>query len=193
MLGRSLFALVAFCSFASAGKAADMASSLPTFALAPPWESPTSIWTGLYVGTGVFVVSGSGSKAHVGGDIEIGYNHEFANRLVVGIHEISGFSPAVFGRGPAKGFDFSTTEVQVGYDMGRWMPYVTSGVTLAKPVTGPQANYMSASQSTNDLFAGPGSLHALPTVGAGVEYAVTPNLHVNVGVSAGNGLGTRFP
>jgi opacity protein-like surface antigen len=193
MFRRSLIALTALCSLTSAGEAADMAPSLPTFALAPPWDSPTSIWTGLYVGTGVFVVSGSRSTAHVGGDIEIGYNHEFENRFVVGLREISGFSPAVFGRGPAKGFDFSTTEVQLGYDMGRWMPYVTSGVTLAKPVTGPQANYISASQSSNDLFASPGSLRALPTVGAGVEYAVTPNLHIDVGVSTGNGLGTRFP
>jgi opacity protein-like surface antigen len=191
MLGRFFFALVAFCSCSATAEAEDLASSLPTFALAPVPQvsSPWSTWTGLYVGTGVFGVSGNGSKSHVGGDIEIGYNYEFANRFVVGAREISGFSPALFGQGPVKGFDFSTTEVLVGYDMGRWMPYVTSGVTLVKPVSGLQANYVSAGQSTNDLFAAPGRLHALPTLGVGVDYAITPNLHVDVGVSAGNSLG----
>jgi len=191
MLGRSLSTLAVFCSLVSAGEAADMASSLPFFALSPPQEAPSSsIWTGLYVGTGLFGVSGNGSKPHVGGDVEIGYDHEFANRFIVGVRETSGFSPAGFGYGPVKGFDFSTTEARVGYDMGRWMPYVTSGLVLAKPITGPQANYVSASQSTNDLFEAPGRLHASPTVGAGVNYAITPNLHVDVGVSAGRGLGS---
>jgi opacity protein-like surface antigen len=194
MLGRSLFALAAFCGLAAAGEAADMASSLPTFALAPPplASEPSFTWSGLYVGTGVFAVSGNGSKPHVGGDAEIGYNYEFANRIVVGVNEISGFSPALFGHGPVKGFDFSTTQVLVGYDMGRWMPYVTSGLALVKPINGPQANYVSASQSANDLFAAPGRLHALPTIGAGVDYAITPNLRVGVGVSTGNSFGAPF-
>jgi hypothetical protein len=29
----------------------------------------------------------------------------------------------------------------------------------------------------------------LPTVGAGVDYAITPNLHVGASVTTGNGLG----
>jgi opacity protein-like surface antigen len=190
MLGRSLFALVAFCGLVSATEAADMTSDLPIFALSPPQESSQSIWTGLYVGTGIFAVSGNGSKPHVGGDIEIGYDHEFANRLVVGVREISGFSPAAFSYGSVKGFDFSLSEVRVGYDMGRWMPYMTSGLVLAKPISGPQANYVSASQSANDLFAAPGRLHASPAIGAGVNYAITPNLHIDVGVTAGR---SSFP
>jgi opacity protein-like surface antigen len=191
MLGRSLFALAAFCSLPAACEAGDMASSLPTFALTPPplASQPSSTWNGLYIGTGVFAVSGNGSKPHVGGDAEIGYNYEFANRIVVGVNEISGFSPALFGYGPVRGFDFAATQVMVGYDMGRWMPYMTSGLALVKPINGPQANYVSASQSTNDLFAAPGRLHVSPTIGAGVDYAITPNLRVGVSVSTGNNLG----
>jgi opacity protein-like surface antigen len=188
MLGRSLFALIAFCGFSATAEAQSMASGLPTFALAPA-PQVSSPWTGLYVGTGLFAVSGNGSKAHVGGDLEIGYSHEFDNRIVLGVREIGGFAPALFSQGPARGFDFATTEAVVGYDMGRWMPYITSGVALVKPVTGAASNFVSPNQSMNDLFAAPGQLHALPTVGAGVDYAITPNLHVGASVTTGPNLG----
>jgi opacity protein-like surface antigen len=108
---------------------------------------------------------------------------------VIGVDAVSGYSPAFFPYGRAKGFDFAETDVGVGYDMGRWMPYVTTGVVLAKPNIGTQPNYVSASQSTNDLFNGPGTLRAAPSVGAGVDYAVTPNLHLDLGVSGGTGFG----
>ncbi len=127
-----------------------------------------------------------------GGGAEIGYNHEFANRLVVGVDAVSGFSPGLFSYGPVRGFDFAATDVRVGYDMGRWMPYVTTGVVLAKPIVGPQANYVNASQSTNELFNAPGNLRAAPTVGAGVDYAVTPNLHLDLSVSGSSGVASPF-
>src|SRR5579863_3355760 len=183
MFVRYALPVAATCALAFAAHAADIAPNLPSLALTPP-PSPIadSIWSGLYVGSEVFVVSGNGSKGHVGGAGEIGYDHEFENRFVVGVEAISGFSPALCGFGAVTGFDFAATEVRVGYDMGRWMPYLASGVILAKPVGGPQANYWSASQSANDLFSAPGSLRAAPTIGAGVEYAVTPNLHLDIGV-----------
>ncbi len=49
--------------------------------------APSNPWTGLTMGAGVFGVSGSGrgSRGGFGGDTFIGYNHEFDNRVVVGV------------------------------------------------------------------------------------------------------------
>jgi opacity protein-like surface antigen len=195
MLGRHFAATIIFCGLTLPVQAASDATNLPSFALdPPPPPSSPSYWSGLYVGSGIFAVSGNGSKGHFGGDGEIGYYHEFQNRLVVGIDAIGGYSPSLWGNSFAKGFDFGETDVRVGYDMGRWMPYVETGVILAKPNYEPGANYISASQSTDDLFSGPGHLRAAPRVGAGVDYAVTPNLHLDVNVSGGSGaaLGSPF-
>jgi opacity protein-like surface antigen len=183
----------ALCGLVSTGAEA-APSALPSLALEPP-PSPASasIWSGLYVGSEVFAVSGNGSKGHFGGDGQIGYYHELPNRLVIGVDAIGGFSPGLFAYGPVKGFDFGATDVRVGYDMGRWMPYVETGIMLAKPTFGAEATYVDASQATNDLFSGPGHLRAAPRVGAGVDYAVTPNLHLNVNVSGGSGSALADP
>jgi outer membrane immunogenic protein len=157
----------------------------------PPSPSSSSIWSGLYIGSGIFAIPGNGSKGHVGGDGEIGYDREFQNGLVVGVEAVGGYSPGLWANGPAKGFDFAETDVKVGYDMGRWMPYVETGVVLARLQTG--ANYVSVGQSADDLFSGPGHLRAAPRVGAGVEYAVTPNLHLDVNVSGGQWRGACGP
>lgn len=166
---------IALCCLAwPAPSAAAATTPLPSFALdPPPPPSSPSFWNGLYVGSEIFAISGNGSKGHVGGGAELGYNHEFANRLVVGVDAISGFSPGLFPYGPVKGFDFAATDVRVGYDMGRWIPYVMTGVVLAKPIIGPQADYVNPGQLTDDLFNGRGKLRAAPTLGAGVDYAVT--------------------
>jgi opacity protein-like surface antigen len=187
--------LASFFVLALLAKPAGAASSLPSLALDPP-PSPTSpsIWSGLYVGSGIFAVAGNGAKGHVGGEGEIGYEHEFNNRFVIGIDARGGYSPGLLANSPVTGFDFGATDIRVGYDMGRWMPYVETGVVLAKPAFGPQSNYVSASQSADDLLSDPGHLRAAPRIGAGVDYAVTPNLHLDVNVSGGRGsaLGDPF-
>jgi hypothetical protein len=132
------------------------------------------LWSGLYVGSGIFAISGNGSKGHVGGDGEIGYNHEFQNRAVIGVDAVGGYSPGLWANGPMKGFDFGATDVKVGYDIGRWMPYVETGVVLAKPNFRAGTNYNSASQSADDLFSGAGHLRAAPRVGAGVGICGHP-------------------
>lgn len=195
MPGRpSLLLFLAFCGIAWPLSPAVAATTLPSLALdPPPPPSSPSFWSGLYVGSEVFGISGNGSKGHVGGAAELGYNHEFADRIVVGINAASGYSPALFGFGPVKGFDFGEADAMVGYDMGRWMPYVMTGVVLAKPIVGPGANYVDVSQSANDLFSGPGSLRVAPMLGAGVDYAVTDRLHVDLSVSGGNSLSPSLP
>jgi outer membrane immunogenic protein len=194
MLGRRFGVVLTLCGLALPAQAASDNNLPSSFALDPtPSPSSPSFWSGLYVGSGIFAISGNGSKGHIGGDGEIGYDHEFSNRIVVGVGAIGGFSPALWANGPLKGFDFGATDVRVGYDKGRWMPYVETGVVLAKPTFGAETNYLNASQSADDLFSGPGHLRAAPRVGAGVDYAVTPNLHLDVNVSGGSGAALADP
>lgn len=188
---RPLLAFAALCGFGVAAPADDAAApALPSLALSPP-ALPTlspqtpSIWSGLYVGSEIFAISGGGAKGRAGGGGFVGYNHEFANNFVVGIEGAAGYSPAWFQPGPFKGYDYGAANVRLGYDMGRFMPYVTTGVVLAKPTL--QAGSMNAADLVNDLFAPSSNVKAGGTVGVGVDYAVTSHLTVSVGASVGRG------
>src|SRR5208337_2614152 len=96
--------------------------ALPTFARSPDPQT-TNSWSGLVVGSEMFALSQKGAKGHVGGDGFVGYNHELDNNLVIGVQASAGYAPSLFARGPANGYDFAMTSVNVGYDMGRFMPY----------------------------------------------------------------------
>ncbi|UDL94194.1 MULTISPECIES: outer membrane protein [Lichenihabitans] len=158
-----------------------MFPTLPALALDP--EPTPSIWHGLSVGTELIVAGGKHQKgAGVGGALTASYDHEFANHIVLGIDGSTGYSPSLFGSKYVRGYDFAATDVKVGYDMGRLMPYVTTGVVLAKPRFGPGFGY-SASDSINNVFNDTSDLQSAARVGAGVEYALTNNLTVGVGVS----------
>ncbi len=157
---------------------------LPTFAQTPaPVLSP---WTGFHFGTEVFAVSQKGRKGMVGGGINFGYAREFDNKLVVGLEVGTGYAPAVFAAPNVRGFNYARTDVKVGYDMGRVMPYVTAGAVFAKPVTSGPA-YMNAGDATNDLFNGTKDIKSAVRVGTGVDYAVTNNFTVGVNASVVTG------
>ena len=192
MMRRLVLSLV---GLAWAGAAQAATPALPTLALDP--QPPSSIWNGLYVGTEIVGVSsrGFGRKgAHggFGGAILAGYDHEFANNIVLGVQASAGYMPLAFPFGRARGYNYAATDVKVGYDMGRWMPYLTTGVVLAKPNTGPGMGYI-ASDSVNDLINGTANLKAAARVGAGVEYAITNTLHVGVAVSFARDQGLLTP
>ncbi len=156
--------------------------ALPILALDP--QPAPSIWSGFHVGTEVFAISGSrGVKGGFGGAVEAGYDHEFANNIVLGVEGSTGFTPYHLLNSRVRGFDYAAVDAKLGYDMGRLMPFVTAGVVLAKPNTGPGLGSFAADQSFNNLFNNSSGLKGAATVGAGVEYAVTNNLHVSVAVS----------
>jgi hypothetical protein len=156
------------------------APNLPVFALAP---APSS-WSGGYVGSEVFGISGSGRgmKGGVGGDTNFGYYHEFGNNLVVGVQGLTGYTPSVFRNSSYSGFNIAATNVMVGYDMGRFMPYMTVGGMLAKPQTIGAVGYTGASDAVNGLFSGSSDLRGAASVGVGFDYVV--NDKVKVGFSA---------
>jgi opacity protein-like surface antigen len=184
---RTAFLLAAFLGPALTAQADDLTlRSLPTFALDPqPVPSP---WTGFYVGSDVFAAARKGSKGLFGGGLVAGYNRELPNNFVVGIDVKTGFAPYSFQHSPNKGVDFGSANVKLGYDMGRFMPYVTTGVTLAKPSGG----YSNPADSAGNLFSSSTDLKAAATFGAGVDYAITDNLHLGLGVSAATGPAKSF-
>lgn len=193
MLKTAAFTFLLICNFQSAACAADAVTSLPLLALEPPATpvsaSPISAspWSGFYVGSEVFAISGSGKggmKGGVGGAADFGYNHEFSNNIVIGVEGSLGYMPSLFRYSRYSGFDVGTTNIKIGYDMGRVMPYVTIGVLLAKPHSSLGAGFTGASDAVNGLFSGPADLKAAGTIGAGVDYAITDKLTVGVSVSA---------
>jgi opacity protein-like surface antigen len=168
--------------------------ALPTFASSPLLNpETTNSWSGLVAGSELFVLSQKGAKGHVGGDGFVGYRHEFDNNLVVGVQASAGYAPSLFACGPANGYDFAMTNVSIGYDMGRFLPYVTAGVGLAKANNGSRGGLPNASDSLNNLFTGASGPKALTTIGAGVDYAVTDQLTVGVAVSTVQSRGILGP
>jgi opacity protein-like surface antigen len=83
--------------------------------------------------------------------------------------------------------------MSVGYDMGRFMPYITAGVGTARATN--FATPSSGFDSLNNMFSRSSSSQSttITTVGAGFNYAVTNNLHVGFEVNAvqqrNNGFG----
>lgn len=195
MLVRSVLAFAALCALVAAAQADEVAApTLPSLALDPQFNAqPTapdpSLWSGLTVGSEISVVSGKGIRGGVGGGGFADYSHAFANNIVVGVQASAGYAPGLFKYGPVAGYDFASTNVKVGYDMGRLMPYLTAGVILAKPNIRGQNGFTTTSNSINDLFAG-SNPKAFTTVGAGFDYAFSNNLSmgIHVSVSSGNGL-----
>jgi outer membrane immunogenic protein len=150
-------------------------------------------WTGLTMGSEVMGVSGMGrgSRGGFGGDFFLGYNKEFDNNIVLGVRGSVGALPGVSNYGP-RGYNFGMADMKLGYDMGRFMPYVTVGVGMASASNG-FANPTGGLNNVNNLFSHSGQSVTLTRVGAGFDYAVTNNLHIGMEASViqahGNGFG----
>jgi opacity protein-like surface antigen len=192
VLALAVLAVAVLCGPGFAARADDLpAAKLPTLALDPQPLSP-SPWRGFYAGSELFAVSGKGTKGLVGGGAFVGYNHEFDNKLVIGIQASTGLTTGSY-RSRFVGYDFAATNVKLGYDMGRLMPFLTAGVALAKPNIRGGPGYAGAGDSLNDLFNSRSDVRAFGTVGAGFDYAITNNLSVGLAVSAGTGRGLVVP
>ena len=185
---RCLFAAL-LVGIAAPAMAADL-PTLPSLAADPQTQAPN--WKGFYVGAGIEGVVFKGSKGAFGGDVYAGYDHVFDNNVVLGVRFSTGYSPWMFPNARLQGFDFAETSVKVGYEMGALTPYVVTGVALARPTYGGEG-LTDMNQSINGLFSGPGALQAAGTVGVGVDYAVTNNLHVGVEARVSNGVGALAP
>jgi opacity protein-like surface antigen len=154
-------------------------------------------WTGLTVGSEVFAISGFGHGSHggFGGGGYLGYNREFDNNVVVGIQASAGYLPGLWNHGPSGynsgGYNYGMANMSVGYDMGRFMPYVTVGVGVAN-ATNNNWGLSNGLDSVNNLFNRSSQSTTLTTVGAGFNYAVTDHLTVGVQVNTVQARGGNY-
>ena len=181
----SLMRLASVALFAALASSA-LAADLPTL---PSTDSTpaTPDWKGFYIGSGVSLTTLRGAKGQIGGDIFAGYDHVYDNGVLLGVKFDTGYDPYVLPN-RLKGFDFAESSVKVGYEMGRFTPYITAGVGLAK-ATNFGSGLPSADNSINGLFSGPGAVQPVGVVGVGFDYAVTDKLHVGVSAYVNNGGG----
>jgi opacity protein-like surface antigen len=199
MFGRLIVSLAASLGIAFAAHAQELATEgVPTLARDPQSFSPhafdlpaVSPWTGFYVGSEISALSRKGARGLVGGAAFVGYNREFDDKVVLGVETSAGFMPYLLSHSRTPGFDFATTKLKLGYDMGRLMPFVSAGVILAKPQTDPGLGFINASDSVNHLFSSTAHVTVFSTIGAGFDYALTNNLSVGLAVSANRGGGFR--
>lgn len=184
-------ALAALCLPAAA---ADLARSYPTKAPTAVVAVPVFSWTGFYIGGNVgwswlnndlsvspafgipaTSINVGDANGFVGG-LQVGYNWQFANNVVLGIEadvdwaDLGTSSVAIVPYGPfAAGLTdgslnvFGTVRARLGFAMDRFMPYVTGG--LAWGTTDYGSIYGVDTSSTNWGW----------TIGGGVEYAFTNN------------------
>ena len=128
---------------------------------------------------------------------QVGYNYQLPNNIVVGLesdaqwsdvkeseHEKATSALIGISGGTLRftdlriGLDwFGTTRLRLGYALGRFLPYITGGVSYGQ-VTLSGSQFVSV-----PVFGQPGtasgsasSTHAGWTAGAGAEYAVTDNI-----------------
>ena len=173
----SAFPLPVVLALLAGPAVADEALTIPPVQVDP--HPAPSIWSGLYVGSGVTFAAFKGAKGAAGGDVFAGYDKHFDNNFVLGAKFDTGFAPSPFGR--YRGFDYALGEVKLGYDFGRVTPYVYAGGGLAR-ATAFSSALPDAGATMNGAFgSGPG--RGIGTFGAGVDYRVNNN--ITIGVAAG--------
>jgi len=169
---------------AAFGPSAD-AADLP---VKSPVASTVYNWTGFYVGghfgygdgrigpnllpaQGVFFPrSATGAL----GGFQVGYNKQFANRVVLGVETDATFPDALdLIHRPQTPFNTSldyvgTVRGRIGYAFGAWMPYLTGGFAWGHST-------VRVNDAAGGEISGPGQYQTGWTVGAGAEFALSGN------------------
>lgn len=169
----------------TSANAADMPVKMPVKAAPVAYAYN---WTGWYVGAHVGYLSGTinttvnplnalppttKSNATFAG-IQGGYRHQFANNVVLGAQLSAPLvstkdDTLIFGNLNEGKMVYSLLgQVQLGYAIGRFLPYVTGGVGIAR---------IKARETTAGGVVSPwvNNTHTLGTFGAGVNVAITNN------------------
>jgi outer membrane immunogenic protein len=173
---RLFVAGVALLALASTAAAADLPGPQPYYK-APAFVPPPFTWSGFYLGVnggGAFGTSTwdtAGSINTSGGLVggTIGYNYQI-NHFVIGAEgdvdwaSISGSTTTIACPAGCKTGDswLATARGRVGYAADRFLPFVTGGAAFGN------IQATTAGLTTSTTNAG-------WTVGAGLEFAITPN------------------
>jgi high affinity Mn2+ porin len=147
-------------------------------------------WTGFYVGghvgygdgtlgsgTNPLPLQGAVFPSTVTGGVggfQLGYNHEFANRFVLGVEADATFTgPVDLPLRPLAPFNstidyIGTVRGRIGYAFGSWMPYLTGGFAWAH-------SDVKVNDASGNVISEPGQNQTGWTVGAGAEFALSGN------------------
>ncbi|MEP9354738.1 outer membrane protein [Xanthobacter sp. KR7-65] len=190
MLKRALLGASALVLLAGTASAADLSTRYPV--KAGPIPVQVFSWTGFYVGGNVgwgwasnsydYTPFASpvtysydlGSSNGFFGGLQLGYNYQFVNNVVLGVEADFDWadlgSDTILVGGPVGGAVvsqnvdyFGTIRARLGYAMDRFLPYITGGAAWAK------LNYSDPYGVSYD------STKWGWTAGAGIEYAITNN------------------
>lgn len=186
------------------GGLGDLVPSTEGGIMALLFQKPSLDWSGFYAGVnggyGGGVVDGVTAFSQpalafttyvsnrTGGAVaggQIGYNHQFANQIVLGVETDAQWSGVrAWHRATTVGLPngfvatdtpnamnwFGTTRARLGYARGSSMLYATGGAAYGEISA-------SGTQFAGALFTGSGARTQFGwTVGSGTEYALTPNL-----------------
>jgi high affinity Mn2+ porin len=170
-------------AFGAPAAAADMAVKSPAM-------NAVYTWTGFYVGghfgygdgslgpgTNPFPAQGvffPRSITGANGGFQVGYNHQFTNRFVLGVEADVTFPDALdLVRRPPTAYDTSldyvgTVRGRIGYAFGAWMPYLTGGFAWGH-------SQVRINDDGGNAISEPGQYQTGWTVGAGAEFALSGN------------------
>ncbi len=119
----------------------------------------------------------------------LGYAGKIDDKVLLGIQSSSGNFPFALSGTPLNTVEYSATNVRLGYDMGKFTPYVASSIATAKPAFGPGAGFTSPFEINTNLQNPAFNQRTSASVGAGFNYSVTDNIHIGAGVNIGNNRG----
>ena len=146
-------------------------SSLPTFARGPAAMDEARVSDAFAVPA--FGLSGQGGGAAT---------WRISKDLLLGVSSTSGTASFSSLTGAPAGFDFSSTSVKLGLDLGRITPFVTTTLSSAKSSALPGLS--SGFNTTGDLLAGRDAKTSV-SAGAGFNFAVTDSVQFGLSASVG--------
>jgi len=224
---RTLFTAIGLLALTSSAMAADLPRKAPPPPSLPPPPTWTGFYIGGNVGgswghietsNGTVTTNGLLTSGIVGlnagtfpgpnrsfdakgnfiGGIQLGYNYEFANHVVLGFEgdfnwtrNKANDSFAATVQGPTDSNEtkaewFATARGRLGYSFGAFLPYVTGGVAFvhvnSTTTISPWTTLAGVAPSPLDPRFAASTSKTLTgySVGAGLEYAITRNWSVKV-------------
>jgi hypothetical protein len=176
--------VVSLCLQVAPAAAADLPTAPSTYPALGPGVGGVApdYWAGLSVSAGVSVWGGKGIKGGVGGETDLNYEHVFDNGILLGVQASTGYMPYLQtgpGYSQFTGGAFAGGSAIVGYNFGQVTPYVITGVDFVRS-TRFSSGAFSPSDSINSVFAGPGAVQAVGTLGVGVNYRINSNFSMGL-------------
>ncbi len=110
-------------------------------------------------------------------------------KLLLGVQSSSGTMPFALSGTPLRGLDYNATTVKLGYDMGKFTPFVSTSIVSAKPAFGLGTGFASPFETNTNLQNPAFNARTGASVGAGFNYEVTNSFNIRAGVTIGNNPG----